>query len=77
MSSSLVTAASRASFIQDSMDKVCDVDLVYDTALLKVDLLNTKDNVFAKLGDYRQFKIEENIKLKEWCTKHISSGKRS
>ena len=76
MSSSLVTAASRASFIQDSMDKVCDVDLVYDTALLKLDLLNTKDNVFAKLGDYRQFKIEENIKLKEWCTKHISSGKR-
>ena len=76
MSSSLVTAASRASFIQDSMVKVCDVDLVYDTALLKLDLLNTKDNVFAKLGDYRQFKIEENIKLKEWCTKHISSGKR-
>ena len=76
MSSSLVTAASRASFIQDSMHKVCDVDLVYDTALLKLDLLNTKDNVFAKLGDYRQFKIEENIKLKEWCTKHISSGKR-
>ncbi len=76
MSSSLVTAASRASFIQDSMDKVCDVDLVYDTALLKVDLLNTKDNVFAKLGDYKQFKIEENIKLKAWCTKHISSGKR-
>ena len=76
MSSSLVTAASRASFIQDSMDKVCDVDLVYDTALLKLDLLNTKDKVYGKLGNYKSFKIEENTSLKQWSEKHINSGKR-
>uniref|UniRef100_UPI00404877EB methyl-accepting chemotaxis protein n=1 Tax=Aliarcobacter sp. TaxID=2321116 RepID=UPI00404877EB len=76
MSSSLVTAASRASFLQDSMDKVADVDLVYDTALLKVDLLNTKDNVYAKLGNYKSFKIEENTSLKKWSKEHLNSGKK-
>ncbi|RWS45400.1 methyl-accepting chemotaxis protein, partial [Arcobacter suis] len=38
MSNSLVTAAAKASFLQDSLDKVADVDLVYDTALLKVEV---------------------------------------
>ena len=76
MSNSLVTAAARASFLQDSMDKVCDVDLVYDTALLKVELLNKKDNVYSKLGDYKSFKIEENQNLKQWCQTHVSSGKK-
>ncbi|RXJ83788.1 methyl-accepting chemotaxis protein [Arcobacter cloacae] len=76
MSDSLVTAAARASFLKDSLDKVCDVDLVYDTALLKVELLNTKDKVYGKLGDYKSFKIEENQKLKQWSEKHINSGKR-
>jgi methyl-accepting chemotaxis protein len=76
MSNSLVTAAARASFLKDSLDKVCDVDLVYDTALLKVDLLNTKDKVYGKLGDYKAFKIEENTTLKQWSEKHVNSGKK-
>ena len=76
MSNSLVTAAARASFLKDSMDKVCDVDLVYDTALLKVELLNKKDKVYSKLGDYKSFKIEENQNLKQWCQTHVSSGKK-
>jgi methyl-accepting chemotaxis protein len=75
MSNSLVTAASRASFLQDSLEKVCDVDLVYDTALLKVDLLKTKDEVYAKLGEYKSFKVEENQNLKQWSVNHINSGK--
>jgi methyl-accepting chemotaxis protein len=76
MSSSLVTAASRASFLEDSLDKVCDVDLVYDTALLKVDLLNTKDDIYSQLGDFKSFKIKENTSIKQWSEKHINSGKR-
>jgi methyl-accepting chemotaxis protein len=75
MSSSLVTAASRASFIQDALDKVDDVDLVYDTAQLKVDILNTKDKVYSQLGTYQNFEIERNKTLDEWSSKHISSGK--
>ena len=35
MSNSLVTAASRASFLQETREEVCDIDLVYDTAGLK------------------------------------------
>ncbi len=76
MSNSLVTAASRASFLEDSLDKVDDVDLVYDTALLKVDLLNVKDKVYSKLGTYESFKIEESQKIKIWSQNHINSGKK-
>ncbi|AXX89361.1 methyl-accepting chemotaxis protein [Arcobacter suis] len=76
MSNSLVTAAAKASFLQDSLDKVADVDLVYDTALLKVEVLNTKDKVYAKLGDYKSFKIEENQSLKQWCENQINSTKK-
>ena len=76
MSNSLVKASSRASFLQDSLDKVCDVDLVYDTALLKVNLLNIKDKVYSKLGNYELFKIEENQELKQWMMNHIKSGKK-
>ena len=75
MSNSLVTAASRASFIEDALDKVDDVDLVYDTAQLKVDLLNTKDKVYSKLGDYKKFNVEKNNSLDKWSNEHLNSGK--
>ncbi|MBU3014006.1 methyl-accepting chemotaxis protein [Poseidonibacter lekithochrous] len=76
MSNSLVTAASRASFIQDTLDKVCDVDLVYDTAQIKVDILDTKDEVYAQLGTYNSWKVKENTSLKIWSDSHINSGKK-
>ena len=76
MSNSLVTAAGRASFIEEALEKVCDVDLVYDTAILKVDLLTVKDKAYAKLGDLKSFKIEENMNIKQWSHKHIDSGKK-
>ncbi|QNK85346.1 methyl-accepting chemotaxis protein [Aliarcobacter cryaerophilus] len=76
MSDSLVKAGARASFLEDSLDRVSDVDLVYDTALLKVDLLNTKDEIYGSLGDYKLFKINEITSLKQWSSNHINSGKR-
>jgi methyl-accepting chemotaxis protein len=76
MSNSLVTTAAKASFLQDSLDKVADVDLVYDIALLKVELLNTKDKVYAKLGNYTSFKIEENQSLKQWCENYVNLDKK-
>ncbi|MFY4768279.1 methyl-accepting chemotaxis protein [Aliarcobacter butzleri] len=75
MSSSLITVASRASFLEDSLDKVCDIDLVYDTALIKVDLLNTKDEIYGKLGSYENFRIEKNQNLKNWLTNISASNK--
>ncbi|MGA1941001.1 methyl-accepting chemotaxis protein [Arcobacter sp. YIC-310] len=76
MSDSLVTAASRASFLKEALNKVCDVDLVYDTAELKVDLLRQKDETYSKLGSYNSWKIQEDIKLKNWCEEHRNSGKK-
>jgi len=76
MSNSLVTAASRASFLEDSLDKVCDVDLVFDTAQLKVDLLNTKDETYSKLGSLQSWKINENKTVKTWLETHKNSGKQ-
>ena len=76
MSNSLVTAASRASFLQGALDIVCDVDLVYDTALLKVSLLTTRDKVYSKLGNFSQFKVEENNSITKWSSQHINSGKK-
>ena len=75
MSNALVTAASRASFITEALDKVDDVDLVFDTALLKVDLLNTKDKTYAKLGTFTKFDIEKNISLNKWLQEYPNSGK--
>ena len=75
MSNSLVTAASRASFIEEALEKVCDVDLVYDTAQIKVDILNTKDEVYAQLGTYNSWKIKENPSLNIWANSHMNSGK--
>jgi len=76
MSNALVTAASRASFIEETMDKVCDVDLVYDTAQIKVDILNTKDEVYAKLGTFNSWKVKENTSLEQWSNNHLNSGKK-
>ncbi len=76
MSNSLVTAASRASFLEESLNKVCDVDLVYDTAELKVDLLNRKDETYSKLGSYSNWQVKEENTLKQWFTKHEQSGKK-
>ncbi|MCK9161538.1 MAG: methyl-accepting chemotaxis protein [Arcobacteraceae bacterium] len=60
LSDSLVNTASRASFISDAMDSVCDIDLVYDTAKIKVDLLALKDEVFTNLGSYKSYKVEHS-----------------
>ncbi|WP_108063759.1 methyl-accepting chemotaxis protein [Poseidonibacter lekithochrous] len=76
MSNSLVTAASRASFLKESLNKVCDVDLVYDTAQLKVDLLTMKDDTYSKLGTYSNWKVKETSDLNTWCQNHINSGKK-
>ena len=75
MSSSLVTAASRASFLKDSLDKVCDVDLVYDTAILKVNFLKEKDEVYSKLSNFNNFSITQNEDLEQWLNRLKSSGK--
>ncbi len=76
MSNSLVTAAARASFLEDSLNKVCDVDLVYDTALLKVKLLAKKDEIYSKLSKEENFGVTEETFVLKWLENIQVSGKK-
>src|SRR5574344_2186665 len=73
----LVTASSRTSFIKDSLDKVDNVDLVYDTALLKTNLLKKKDEVYSKLGDYKNFNVVDDNSIKDWLNSNDNVSKIS
>jgi len=73
----LVTASSRTSFIKDSLDKVDNVDLVYDTALLKTNLLKKKDEVYSKLGDYKNFNVVDDNSIKDWLNLNDNVSKIS
>lgn len=66
MSNSLVTAASRASFLSDARNEVCDIDLVYDTAKLKVNVLQLKDTIYSKFGSFENFTVEANKATQTW-----------
>jgi methyl-accepting chemotaxis protein len=74
MSNSLVTAASRASFIEAAREEVCNVDLVYDTAKIKVNVLGLKDHVYSKLGEKTKWNATVSKSLdkfiNEFETKH-------
>jgi methyl-accepting chemotaxis protein len=67
LSQSLVTVASRASFLQESKDEVCNIDLVYETAQIKVGFMDTKNQVFEKIGTYAKFNVPKNPKFETWA----------
>jgi len=71
MSTSLVTAASRAEFLQESRDEVCNIDLVYDTASLKVGILSLKDKIYSNLGSYSQYQVERKNSIGEWIENYV------
>ncbi|MFA7084540.1 MAG: methyl-accepting chemotaxis protein, partial [Arcobacteraceae bacterium] len=73
MSNSLVTAASRASFLEDSRNEVCDIDLVYDTAKLKVNILQLKDSIFSKFGNFENFNAEANKSTQIWLDEFLKT----
>ncbi|WP_404320096.1 methyl-accepting chemotaxis protein [Malaciobacter canalis] len=73
MSDSLVTAASRANFLEEARDGVANVDLVYDTAKLKVDVLKLKDTVYSQLGKYNTWDVKESNSLEEWIKNYENS----
>jgi methyl-accepting chemotaxis protein len=73
MSNALVTAASRASFLSDARNEVCDIDLVYDTAKLKVNVLQLKDSIFSKFGNFSNFTVEANKATQEWLDNFVQT----
>ncbi len=74
MSESLVNAASKASFLQETRGQVCDIDLIYDTADLKVDLFNWKDDVYKRLSDHNNNEVKEFTQLNIWIDNYISQN---
>ncbi|RXK00126.1 methyl-accepting chemotaxis protein [Arcobacter sp. CECT 8986] len=68
MSDSLVSAASKASFLEEARAGVSDVDLVYDTAKVKVSILKQKNEIYSKLGDYKSWKVESNKSINNWVS---------
>jgi len=70
MSESLVNAASKASFLQDTREQVCDIDLIYSTADLKVDLFTWKDDIYKRLSDHNDNNVEEFKQLNTWLNNY-------
>jgi methyl-accepting chemotaxis protein len=75
MADSLVKAASRAEFNQETRDQVCDIDLVFDTAKLKLDHVALKENNFMKLDSRSSSKIVDHhsCNLGKWIDSHSSA----
>jgi methyl-accepting chemotaxis protein len=72
MSNSLVTAASKANFIEESREQVSDVELVYDTAKVKVHILELKDQIFKKLGTKEKWNVSSSKSLTNFITEFES-----
>jgi methyl-accepting chemotaxis protein len=60
MSDNLVKAAQRANFSQAAREQVCDIDLVFDTAKLKLDHIALKENAYENLS-IPNFKIKDHL----------------
>jgi methyl-accepting chemotaxis protein len=73
MSTNLVNAASKANFLQETRKQVCDVDLIYEIADIKVDLFSYKDDVYARLADSNDNKVVRFTKLDNWLDRYSSS----
>jgi len=66
LSSKLVSAASKASFLEETRTQVCDVDLIYDISHLKVQLFDYKDDVYARLADPTNTRVVRFTPLDTW-----------
>jgi methyl-accepting chemotaxis protein len=75
MADNLVKAASRAEFRQEARTQVCDIDLVFDTAKLKLDHVALKENNFMKLDSRETTKIVDHhgCNLGRWIDSHSTA----
>ena len=75
MSDSLVTTALHAKFLQEIKNQVCDVELMYSVADLKVSILDYTSNVFEHLATYSSSDIKKCITLDKWLEKYSEDKK--
>jgi methyl-accepting chemotaxis protein len=60
LSEDLVTAANRTKFRDEARQQVSDIDMVFDTAKLKLDHIKLKERVFKELGDGKMWQIPKH-----------------
>ena len=75
LSNQLLRAASRASFTNESREDVCDVDLVFDTAEMKLDVITQKDKIYAELGSKSNIMVPKSAssKLGNWLSTNANT----
>jgi methyl-accepting chemotaxis protein len=74
MSDNLVKAAQRAKFKKEAREQVCDIDLVFDTAKLKLDHIALKELAYENLST-PNYKIKDHLScaLGSWILKNENS----
>lgn len=72
MSTNLVNAANKASFLEETRGQVCDVDLIYNIADIKVALFNYKDDVYSRLANNANTTVNAFTQLTNWLESYRS-----
>ena len=72
LASTLQSAINRTSFKQECKKRVCDVDMIFDTATLKLNHLTFKNEAFDKSGNGTSFKVKNHHEcaLGKWIDNH-------
>jgi methyl-accepting chemotaxis protein len=72
LSQDLVTAANRAQFKEEAKKQVSDVDMVFDTANLKLDHIKLKERVFKELGNGMTWQVPKptDCNMGRWIEKN-------
>jgi methyl-accepting chemotaxis protein len=72
LASNLQIAIDRASFKDECKRRVCDVEMIFDTAKLKLNHLEFKNYAFDKSGDGKSFKVKghHECELGHWIDSH-------
>jgi methyl-accepting chemotaxis protein len=75
ISDRLIKTTQRATYREDFIDRVCDIDLVFDTTKLKLDHLVFKNTNFEKLVDGKKFSVKtsDECALGQWIKSNEGS----
>jgi len=76
LSSNLMESASHASFDEEIADAVCDVDLINKISILKNDHIVFINRNFAKLGEYKSWRVTtaQECNLGKWIKESEQKG---
>ena len=72
LAANLQIAIDRTSFKKECKKRVCDINMIFDTAKLKLNHLTFKDDAFNKSGDGVKFTVKDHhsCALGDWIDKH-------